>query len=284
MRILLTNDDGIEAPGILALYDAIRTLGEVRVVAPADTQSASSHGITFHRPLMTRTVRVKDRMEGVAVEGRPADCVKLALRALWPEWYGEGSRPDLVVSGMNAGANVGINIIYSGTVGAAVESAFLGVPAVAVSLHLGPRRATHFERAAQLARHGLDCVLKWPLDAHRVINLNVPRTESADAPIPPMRVVSMNVAAGIDGYERRTAPGGQVYYWPSGNGMEFFHTAEGTDVEALAERCMTVTPLYYDLTEHRTLALWRERLGSAGGGNGGGTAGGAATAAGAAGS
>ncbi len=260
MNILLTNDDGIEAPGILALYDAIASLGNVHVVAPADMQSASSHGITFHRPLMTRTVLVKDRMEGLAVEGRPADCVKVGLRALWPEWYGPNARPDIVISGMNAGANVGINIIYSGTVGAAVESAFLGVPSIAVSLHLGDRSRTHFARAAQIARHGIDQVLQWPLDPHRIINLNVPRTESADAPLPPIRVVGMNVGAGIDGYERRSAPGGQVYYWPSGNGMEFTHTAEDSDVEALAERFMTITPLYYDLTDRPALSAWKDRL------------------------
>ena len=129
-------------------------------------------------------------------------------------------------------------------------------------MHLGDRTKTNFERAAAIARHGIDAMLKWPLDAHRVMNLNVPRTESADAPIPPIRVVGMNVSAGIDGYERRTAPGGQVYYWPSGNGMEFFHTAEDTDVEALAERCMTITPIYFDLTDRAALAVWKGRLDS----------------------
>ncbi len=208
MRILLTNDDGITAPGIEALFDAIQGLGEIRVVAPADMQSASSHGITFHRPLMVHQVRVNDRMSGVAVEGRPADCVKLGMRALWPEWYGPGARPDLVISGMNAGANVGINVIYSGTVGAAVESAFLGVPAIAVSLHLGDRSRVHFARAAQIARHAIDRVLEFPLDAHRVVNINVPRTETADAPIPPMRVVSMNVSAGTDRSQHRNVPSG----------------------------------------------------------------------------
>ena len=260
MRILLTNDDGITAPGIAALFDALQGLGEIRVVAPADVQSASSHGITFHHPLMVKEVEVNARMRGVAVEGRPADCVKLGMRALWPEWYGAGARPDLVVSGMNAGANVGINVIYSGTVAAAVEGAFLGVPAIAVSLHLGDRGRTHFARGAQIARTAIDRILEHPLDAHRVMNVNVPRTESADAPMPPIRVVSMNVAAGIDGYERRTAPDGRTYYWPSGNGMEFFHTAEGTDVESLLERTVTVTPLWYDLTEHATLDAWRARL------------------------
>lgn len=260
MRILLTNDDGIDAPGIEALFDAIQGLGEIRVVAPADVQSASSHGITFHHPLMVAEKRVNDRMSGVAVEGRPADCVKLGMRALWQEWYGPGTRPDLVVSGMNAGANVGINCIYSGTVAAAVEGAFLGVPAIAVSLHLGKnRKETQYARAAQIARAAIDRVLQHPLDAHRVININVPVTERADAPVPPIRVVRMNVAAGIDGYERRVAPDGRPYYWPNGNGMEFFHTAEDTDVEALSQRCITVTPLFYDLTD-ASLAAWHARL------------------------
>jgi 5'-nucleotidase len=260
MRILLTNDDGIDAPGIAALFDALQGLGEIRVVAPADMQSASSHGITFHKPLMVREAQPNARMRGIAVEGRPADCVKLGARALWQEWYGPGARPDLVVSGMNAGANVGINVIYSGTVGAAVEGAFLGIPSIAVSLHLGDRSRTHFVRGAQIARVAIDRILEHPLDAHRVMNVNVPRTESADAPMPPIRVVKMNVAAGIDGYERRVSPDGRTYYWPDGNGMEFFHTAEESDVEALMERCVTVTPLWYDLSEHGTIGSWRVRL------------------------
>jgi len=260
MKILLTNDDGIHAPGIEALYDAIQGMGEVRVVAPADSQSAASHGITFHRPLMMREAQPNPRMRGIAVEGRPADCVKLAARALWQEWYGPGARPDLVVSGMNAGANVGINVIYSGTVAAAVEGAFLGIPSIAVSLHLGTPGRAHFARAAEIARAAIDRILEHPLDAHRVMNVNIPRTESADAPMPPIRVVSMNVAAGIDGYERRTAPDGRTYYWPNGNGMEFYHTNEGTDVEALNERFISVTPLQYDLTDNHRMAQWRERL------------------------
>ena len=262
MRILLTNDDGIDAPGIAALHRAIQGLGEVRVVAPADAQSASSHGITFHRPLMVREARPGPSMSGIAVEGRPADCVKLAARSLWQEWYGKGARPDLVVSGMNAGANVGINVIYSGTVGAAVEGAFLGIPSIAVSLHLGTPGKAHFDRAAEIARAAIDRILAHPLDAHRVMNVNVPRTERADAPMPPIRVVKMNVAAGIDGYERRVAPDGRVYYWPNGNGMEFFHTADETDVEALLEPAVTVTPLWYDLSEHGTIGEWRRRLGA----------------------
>ncbi|MFZ9879835.1 MAG: 5'/3'-nucleotidase SurE [Phycisphaerales bacterium] len=259
MKILLTNDDGIHAPGIEALYGAIKDLGQVTVIAPSDVQSATSHGITFHTPLLVEEVAPNAHMRGYAVDGRPADCVKLGLRRIWPDLFGVGERPDVVISGMNSGANVGINVIYSGTVAAAVESAFLGVPAIAVSLHMGGGVA-HWRRAAEIARHAIDEVLKHRIDPHSVININVPRTNSADAPMPKIRVVGMNTAAGIDNYERRESPAGQVYYWPNGNGMEFFHTKEGTDVEALNDRFITVTPLQYDLTDTHRIAQWRERL------------------------
>lgn len=260
MRILLTNDDGIDAPGIIALHDALEGLGEIVPIAPLTVQSATSHGITFHEPLMTQAVQVTDRMAGTAVDGRPADCVKVALRAIWEERFGEGARPDVTISGMNSGANVGINVIYSGTVAAAVESAFLGVPAIAVSLHLGDRSRICYARAAEIARTVIDRVLEHELDPHGVVNINVPRTESPDAPMPAVRVVEMNTAPGADGYERRESPGGQVYYWSSGSGMSFTHTAPDTDVEALFERAVTVTPLSYAMTDYPRLQSWRERL------------------------
>lgn len=265
MRILLTNDDGIDAPGIEALYDALLAppaLGEVLTIAPHTVQSASSHGITFHEPLMVREVVVNNRMNGLSVDGRPADCVKLALRAIWQERNGLDTLPDITISGMNSGANVGINIIYSGTVAAAVESAFLGVPAIAVSLHIGDSGRTHYGRAAQIARKAIDEVLKHPLDRHSVININVPVTQSADAPMPPIKVVTMNTAPGSDDYERRVSPMGQVYYWARGSGMDFTHTAPESDVEALMQRCVTVTPLMYAMTDHARMPTWRERLGA----------------------
>lgn len=260
MRILLTNDDGIAAPGIAALYDALQGLGEILTIAPRDVQSASSHGITYNQPLMCETVVVNDRMTGIAVAGQPADCVKVALRAIWQEKFGEGSLPDLTISGMNSGANVGINIIYSGTVAAAVESAFLGVPAIAVSLHLGARGKVRYGRAAWIARQVIDRILQHPLDRHSVLNVNIPRTESDDAPMPNVRVVEMNTAPGSDKFERRVSPLGQVYYWSSSNGMEFTHTAPESDVEAILERCVTVTPLTYALTDYPRLQTWKERL------------------------
>jgi 5'-nucleotidase len=262
MRILLTNDDGIDAPGIEAMFEALQGLGEIVPIAPRTVQSASGHGITFHEPLMREEVVVSDRMKGIAVDGRPADCVKLALRNIWQEKFGPDSLPDLTISGMNSGANVGINVIYSGTVAAAVESAFLGVPAIAVSLHLGDRAKVHYGRAAWIARQVIDRVLASPLERHSVININVPRTETSDAPVPPMCVVAMNTAPGTDAYDRRVSPYGRVYYWASGTGggMEFTRTAPESDVESLLAKCVTITPLTYDLTDHARLQTWKERL------------------------
>lgn len=261
MRILLTNDDGIDAPGILALYDALEGLGEIVPIAPLTVQSATSHGITFHEPLMTREVTAGDRMRGIAVDGRPADCVKLAIRALWIERFGDGTAPDLTISGMNSGANAGINVLYSGTVAAAVESAFLGVPAIAVSLLIGGSVDPQYQQAARHARRVIDRVLEYDLEPHGIININVPRLDRPDAPMPEVRVTQMNLADGDSGYERRVSPGGDAYYWMLGNGMNFSHTAHASDVEALADGCISVTPLSYVLTDHNRMQTWRDRLG-----------------------
>ncbi len=260
MQVLLTNDDGIEAPGIIALHDALDGLGEILPIAPLTVQSATGHGVTFTEPLMTEAIQVSETMRGVAVDGRPADCVKLALQELWPDRFGAESRPDVTISGMNSGANVGINVIYSGTVAAAVESAFLGVPAIAVSLHLGDRSKICYPRAAAIARTVIDRILEQPLEPHTVVNVNIPRTESPDAPMPEIRVVDMNIGPWRDAYEKRTSPDGRVYYWAAGGGLQFTHTTPGSDVDALFERCVTITPLTYDLTDHARMTSWRERL------------------------
>lgn len=258
MRILLTNDDGIRAPGIVALHEEVAKLGEVLTVAPLNVQSATSHGVTFDEPLFVREVEVHERMKGLAVDGRPADCTKLGVCTLWPQVM-EGT-PDLVISGMNGGANIGINVLYSGTVAAAVEAAFLGIPAIAVSLHIGTWTKTRFDVAARHARVAIEaCLAHGPLASHDLLTINVPVTES-EGETPPMRVVPMNLAPVRDVYERREAPRGDTYYWASGHGLDFVHTAEGSDVEALLERCITVTPLHFDLTKHDALALWRDRL------------------------
>jgi len=275
MRILLTNDDGIHAPGIVALFDAIAgPIGEfpgplrvgpgtnatdgVFVVAPLTVQSATGHGVTFKQPLMTTSVKVTERMSGVAVDGRPADCVKLAVANLWPEKFGARSRPDLLISGMNAGANCGINVIYSGTVAAAIEGAFLGVPSIAVSLMLGQGQA-RFDVAARHARAILEALLaKGSPDKHECLSINLPVTES-DGPVPELRVCPMNTHGLVDKYERRVSPIGDVYYWAAGHGLDFHATQEGSDVGLLKNGFATLTPLQYDLTMHGSLAGWAKK-------------------------
>ena len=261
MNILLTNDDGIRAPGIIALHQALDDLGTIDVFAPETVQSAMSHGITYTEPLMVQTLDVTPSMRGVAIDGRPADCVKLALRSLWEEKYGEGTRPDLTISGMNSGANVGINVIYSGTVAAAIESAFLGVPAIAVSLYIGRRDSICYERAASFARDAIDRILEHEINPHEVVNLNIPICESDDMPCPEIKVVNMNTAGDLGTYDKRTSPDGRTYYWAAGSGMEFAHTTEGSDVEVLKEGSMTVTPLSFDLTDDSRTEFWKNALG-----------------------
>ena len=202
MRILLTNDDGIRAPGIIALHKALEGLGELVVFAPETVQSAMSHGITYTKPLMIQKVNVTEMMTGIAVDGRPADCVKLAMRTLWEERFGEGEKPDITISGMNSGANVGINIIYSGTVAAAIESAFLGVPAIAVSLYLKNRDSICYDRAAEIARSIIDSILINRLESHEVINVNIPVCETPDMPMPEIKVVDMNAAGDLGHYDK----------------------------------------------------------------------------------
>lgn len=305
MRILLTNDDGIHAPGIVALHDALTDAGGVFggaladpreeasrsprsvvfPIAPLTVQSATGHGVTVHQPLMTSRERVNARMEGIAVDARPADCVKLAISSLWPERFGAGSKPDLVISGMNAGANCGINVIYSGTVAAALEAAFLGVPSIAVSLHIGRGRAL-FDIAAGHARRAIEAVIAGGLPkAHECLSINIPLTETPADPgigaaysdedelpapkpggydpraMPPIRVCPMNTHGLVDQYERRLGPAGAPYYWATGHGLDFRATEAGSDVDLLLKRCITVTPLGYDLTAHRSLEGWKKRLG-----------------------
>lgn len=304
MRILLTNDDGIRAPGIAAMYDALMDVDgffggpiggrdtEVFTIAPLTVQSATSHGITFHSPVITRPVDVNSRMSGIAVDARPADCVKIAVAALWPERFGAGSRPDLVISGMNAGTNVGINVIYSGTVAAAIEGAFLGIPSIAVSLHLGRvddagsqakgaegTRQTNFKVAARHGRWAIERILEGisrekgrgkdgpPAlpEPHACLSINIPITEGGDdeAASPgayPLRVCRMNVHGLNDRYERRISPSGEVYFWAAGHGLDFHTTDENSDVQLLWQRNITVTPLRYDLTKKSTLERWKSRI------------------------
>ncbi len=257
MRILLTNDDGITAPGLAALYAAVAHLGEIVVIAPASVQSAMSHSVTFHRPICTRPVLVpsaiaRAEFPGVAVEGSPADCVKLAFSNLVPQPI------DLVISGINAGANIGINVIYSGTVAAAMEAGFLGVPAVAVSLHIGDPAKTDWLAAATHARAAIERIVAGPLRPHSVLNVNIPILDDGVQPRG-VRVVPISTSPLFDRYEESENPAGDRQYEALA-GIRFRHTPPDSDVDAVFNRWITITPLHFDLTEHERLDTWRSHL------------------------
>lgn len=250
MRILLTNDDGIYAPGLRALRKELLKLGEVTVVAPATEQSAAGHSITLLTPLLIQEVYDDgDSILGWAVEGRPADCVKLALQELMPE------PPDLLVSGLNAGSNAGINILYSGTVAAAVEGAFYRVTSIAVSLEYTKAQPLDFPTAAGLARDVIEQILAHRPAKGMLFNVNIPALERG--PVQGVRVAPQNINPYQELFDRRVDPRGRVYFWtnPRLNAPE---PHPDSDVTLLDERFITVTPLQFDLTDHRQLAAMGE--------------------------
>ena len=212
-------------------------------------QSATGHGITLSAPLLTSKVTIADGFSGIAVDGRPADCVKLAVAQLLPE------KVDLVVSGINAGANVGINVIYSGTVAAAIEAAFLGLPSVAVSLYLRANIPTDFQRAAVLAKEAIDLVLSKGLEAGHVATINIPALRSGEQSAG-TRFVRQCTRPWIDNYERRQDPRGRDYFWNS-SVFSLVESEESTDMAALRDGYVTITPLCFDLTDHTLLERWQ---------------------------
>lgn len=255
MRILLTNDDGILAPGIEALYQALADLGELEVVAPETSQSAIGHAISVLTPMTARRVRVKDVFEGWSVDGRPADCVKLAMLELL-KW-----RPDFVVSGINAGVNTGINILYSGTVAGAAEGAFFGVPSMAVSLELSDQ--LDFRRAGQITRQVFECYAAAQPPPGTCLNVNIPALNAGwpkGIRVCPQGVVPMN-----DAYQKQTDPHGHVIYWLNGTLPES-GCCPDSDLDTVAEGYVAITPLKFDVTDRELLPKvadwrWPERFG-----------------------
>ncbi len=245
MRILLTNDDGIYAPGLRALRTELLKLGEVMVVAPATEQSAAGHSVTLLNPLLVSEVFEDDgkTFVGWAVEGRPADCVKLALLELLPD------PPDVIISGMNAGSNAGINVLYSGTVAAAIEGAFYRHTAIAVSLEYD-KKIYDFPTGAKYARQVIEQILARKPAKGSLFNVNLPVLERG--PIRGVKVLPQNVSPYTEKFDRRVNPRGRTYFWTSPDfGCPDPHP--DTDVTALDEGYITVTPLQFDLTDHARL-------------------------------
>ncbi len=241
-RFLLTNDDGIYARGLLALYQELSRDAECLIVAPEVEQSAVGHAITIARPLMVRKARKNGSFLGYAVLGTPADCVKIGLGEL------AGGPVDLVVSGINRGANVGINVLYSGTVSAATEAAIQGVPSLAISLDT--HEEADYSAAARFARKMAAFLLENPLP-NVALNVNVPAVPEEE--IRGVVVAKQGRARLMESFDKRVDPRDNTYYWLAGETEIPSQEQDDTDASALKRGMITVTPIYYDLTRHDLL-------------------------------
>jgi len=249
MQILLTNDDGIYAPGIASLKHAIRNLGNVTLVAPDIEQSGVGHSITFNQPLRIRAVHLHDEFIGYGVNGSPADCVKLAVHEIMK------MKPDIVISGMNMGANVGIHILYSGTVAAAVEAAVMGFASIAVSFEISDQY-DDIHCAANIAKDVIQRITSHKLPHGSLLNINIPA-------MPPDQIKGIKITKQFtqdfkENFEKRIDPSGRAYYWLTGTDKSLYFE-EGTDLNALREGYISITPLRYDRTDYdlkKTIAEW----------------------------
>lgn len=243
MRILLTNDDGIFAKGIEALHEALRRQHDVVVIAPETERSAVGHAITFLDPLMVKPVKRNGAFFGYACTGTPADCVKLGICEL------VRPLPDVVVSGINLGANVGVNVLYSGTVSAATEGTILGFPAIAVSIDAF--EPPDFSAATWAVLHLLAVIEKRGLPRGVCLNVNVPNLPREK--IRGMRITRQGHLTYQENYERRIDPRNRVYYWLTGSVNEVENSPDA-DVQALADGFISITPIQHDLTHYAMLA------------------------------
>ncbi|KHE93801.1 MAG: 5'/3'-nucleotidase SurE [Candidatus Scalindua rubra] len=243
MKIILTNDDGIYSPGILELKKAMAVLGSVTVVAPDVQQSGVGHSITFSHPLRVRNVYANGDFIGYGIDGSPADCVKLAVREILKQ------RSQLLVSGINIGANVGINVLYSGTVAAAIEGALLGIPSIAISLEMS-ESAPDVSGAAETAKNIISLIMKKKLPRGTLLNVNIPNI--AKDKIKGIKITKQFSGDFEEHYEKRTDPRGIAYYWLAGTGWPK-EDVIGTDMHALKDGYISITPLRYDLTDNAFL-------------------------------
>ncbi len=247
-KILVSNDDGIYSEGIIALREAMSELGEVYVYAPHKQQSAVGHAITTHLPLRVNPYYMNGDFFGYAVTGTPADCVKLAVTTHMKE------KPDLIVSGINHGSNAAINVIYSGTVSAATEGTILGIPSIAFSL------TTYvdfdFTYSKKVAKIIASAVLKNGIPPGVLLNVNIPPVPEEQ--IKGIKVTKQGKSRWNDYFEKRVDPQNREYYWLTGQ-MNNIEDDEDSDIKAIQQNYVSVTPIQFDLTAYEfleTLKKW----------------------------
>jgi len=249
MNIMLTNDDGIHARGLWILYDRLAVRHCVTVVAPDRERSAVGHGITLHDPLRSVQVEVNGGYSGYAVNGTPVDCVKLGLTEIIAD------KPDMVISGINPGENVGVNINYSGTVAAAKEASLYGIPAISVSIR--GRRTEYFEDAARFTDVLAENVFKNGLPFGTILNVNLP-DRPLDA-VAGIRISRQGIARLSEYFEKRVDPRNRPYYW-SGPDSQTFENNPDVDGAALSDNYISITPIQCDNTDYRfveELKAWK---------------------------
>ncbi len=242
MRLLLTNDDGIYAKGIEVLAARLSAIADVTVVAPDHERSAAGHAITLWDPLRVAAVERNGVFFGYAVDGTPADCVKIAVQRLMKQ------KPDLVVSGINLGPNTGANVIYSGTVSAALEGAVLGIPSIAVSL--ATFRHPRFQVAAQVASSLCRKISKLRLPPQVVLNVNVPNRTRAQ--LKGIRITHQSHSRWLEAFDQRKDPRGVAYYWLKGKRRPT-DPDKNSDEWAVRHGYVSVTPISTDLTSYKHL-------------------------------
>jgi 5'-nucleotidase len=244
MKILVTNDDGINAPGIQRLAEALRMVGKVALVAPDRERSAVGHALTLHHPLRAQQMGP----DIFAVDGTPTDCVNLGIHNLL------SFKPDIVVSGINRGANLGDDVTYSGTVAAAMEATLMGIPAFAVSL-VAQGMGTHYDTAAEFAARLACQVHERGLPNDTFLNVNVPDLPIGD--LLPSRITSQGRRRYEGTIVGKLDPRGQKYYW-IGSGELSFLDLEGTDFHAVSRGHVSITPLHLDLTNYTSFQVLRD--------------------------
>lgn len=251
MHILVTNDDGISFPGLLALAQEMRKLGKVSVLAPDRNWSASGHVKTLERPLRVKEVRLADGTPALATDGAPSDCVALAVLGLLPE------KIDMVLSGINPYGNFGHDVTYSGTVTAAMEAAIWDLPGIAVSLDTpdGFTGVQDFGPAARVARRVAEAVTRQGMPKGVLLNVNVPCLP--EERIQGVRLTRQGLRVYRDLLVKREDPRGRPYYWIGGDAPTGV-PQEGTDFGALAENAVSITPLHLDLTAYEALKTMRD--------------------------
>jgi 5'-nucleotidase len=247
--ILVTNDDGVHSPGLLSLFNAMKEIGDAYVIAPDRERSAVSHALTLHRPLKAE----KLREHVFSLNGTPTDCVAVGVHKMLPE------RPVFIVSGINKGANLGDDITYSGTVSAAIESTIMGIPAFAVSLAVSnkPSLPLHFETAATIAGEIGQYILTNSLPYDTLLNVNVPDIKPAT--IKGIKFTRQGKRIYDGSIQETFDPHGEKHYW-IGGGKPYWEHAEDTDIQAVHDSYISITPLHLDMTNYDALKSLQERL------------------------